>query len=254
MVPGTEQKIPLNGWVPSVLHPSSSQQEVNTVTQYCYLLIFKDRLFDMSARERLNRLLAQRDSLETEADAISSELNSPGVNNEPPAGIKSSLIDKEGFPRGDIDLFKVRAKRHRLSVINTDHKALMADIEKTLHLIHAELPTVEESRANYGNASSMNTEQSGNSMPFAIIDEILDSSPAKEAGLVNGDELLAFGKVNSQTLDALNAVPSVVRDNVGTRIPLTVRRKGAIVQVFITPKSWGGRGLLGCHLTPITQM
>ena len=208
----------------------------------------------MSARERLNRLLAQRDSLEVEADAISSELNSPGVNNEPPAGIKSSLIDKEGFPRGDIDLFNVRAKRQRLAVINTDHKALMADIEKTLHLIHAELPTVEESRANYGNASSRSVEQSGNSMAFAVIDEILDSSPAKDAGLVNGDELLAFGRVNSQTLDALNSVPSVVRDNVGTKIPLTVRRKGTILQVFITPKSWGGRGLLGCHLTPITQM
>ena len=208
----------------------------------------------MSARERLNRLLAQRDSLEIEADAIASELNSPGVNNEPPAGIKSSLIDKEGFPRGDIDLFNVRAKRQRLAVINTDHKALMSEIEKTLHLIHADLPTVEELRSTLSDAPARNVEHSGSCMPFAVIDEILDASPAKDAGLVNGDELLAFGKVTAQTLDALNAVPSVVRDNVGMRIPLTVRRKGVVVQVFITPKSWGGRGLLGCHLTPITQM
>ena len=208
----------------------------------------------MSARERLNRLVAQRDALELEADAIASELNSPGVNNEPPAGIKTPLIDKEGFPRGDIDLFNVRAKRQRLAVINTDHKALMSEIEKTLHLVHSELPSVEEMRSELKVSATSAEVTSSNSKAFAIVDEILETSPASEAGLINGDELLAFGKVTSQTLDALNAVPSVVRDNVGKSIPLQIRRQGSIIRVYITPKPWGGRGLLGCHLTPITQM
>ena len=210
----------------------------------------------MSARERLNRMVAQRDALELEADAIASELNSPGPNNEPPAGIKTSLIDKEGFPRGDIDLFNVKAKRQRLAVINTDHKALMSEIEKVLHMVHNELPSVEEMRSTMKAAAVQpdRDEFTSASTAFAIIDQILDTSPAKEAGLINGDELLAFGRVTAQTSDALNAVPSVVRDNVNKRIPLTVRRGGNIVSVVITPKSWGGRGLLGCHLTPITQM
>ena len=209
----------------------------------------------MSARERLNRLIAQRDALELEADAIGSELNSPGPNNEPPAGIKTSLIDKEGFPRGDIDLFNVKAKRQRLAVLNTDHKALMSEIERTLHLVHSELPSVEEMMAQKPAAEPARVQEfSAASKAFAIIDEILDTSPAKEAGLMNGDELLAFGRVSAQTSDALNAVPSVVRDNVNKRIPLTIRRGGSVLSVMITPKSWGGRGLLGCHLTPITQM
>jgi 26S proteasome regulatory subunit N4 len=208
----------------------------------------------MSARERLNRLVAQRDALELEADAIASELNSPGVNNEPPAGIKTSLIDKEGFPRGDIDLFNVRAKRQRLAVINTDHKILMSEIEKTLHLVHSELPAVDELRSALKNSTTSNEVITTLSKAFAIIDEILEAGPASEAGLINGDELLAFGKVTSQTLDALNAVPSVVRENVGKGIPLQIRRQGSTMRIYITPKTWGGRGLLGCHLTPITQM
>ena len=76
-------------------------------------------------RERLSRLMAQRDALEAEADAIASELTSPGPEGQLPAGIKTLLVDAEGFPRGDIDLFNVRNKRQRLAVINTDHKGVM---------------------------------------------------------------------------------------------------------------------------------
>ena len=47
--------------------------------------------------ERLNMLLAQREALEMEADAIGSELKSPGPNGEPPAGLKDPLVDAEGF-------------------------------------------------------------------------------------------------------------------------------------------------------------
>ena len=207
----------------------------------------------MNARERLGRLTAQRDALELEADAIASELNSPGVNNEPPAGIKTPLIDKDGYPRGDIDLFNVKAKRQRLAVINTDHKMLMSEIEKTLHAVHSELPSVEESRKIAGSSTSSTSHVTNPTVAFAIIDEILDGSPAKDSGLKDGDKLLTFGKVSGQTLDALNAIPSVVRDNVGKIIPLSVNRAGVIIQILITPRPWGGRGVLGCHFTPITQ-
>jgi hypothetical protein len=37
---------------------------------------------------------------------------------EPPAGLTDSLIDSEGYPRGDIDLFNVKNKRARLREIN----------------------------------------------------------------------------------------------------------------------------------------
>jgi 26S proteasome non-ATPase regulatory subunit 9 len=73
----------------------------------------------LNYREELKVLIAQRDLLELEAEAISSELLSTGPNGEPPAGIKGNLVDSEGFPRGDIDIYSVRNKRNRLNVINT---------------------------------------------------------------------------------------------------------------------------------------
>jgi hypothetical protein len=53
------------------------------------------------------------------------------------------------------------------------------------------------------------------------------------------------------------SAPSVVaeKSNVeGTGAPVDIKTTGAskeIVQLTITPHSWGGRGLLGCHLSTL---
>jgi Nas2 N_terminal domain len=161
----------------------------------------------MSARERLNRLVAQRDALELEADAIASELNSPGVNNEPPAGIKTSLIDKEGFPRGDIDLFNVRAKRQRLAVINTDHKTLMSEIEKTLHLVHSELPAVDELRSALKNSTTSNEVITTLSKAFAIIDENWKQVQPQKQGSSTAMSSSRLGKSPHRPLTLLMPYP-----------------------------------------------
>jgi len=90
----------------------------------------------LSEKDQLKNLIAQRQSLEAEADAIFSELTSKGPNGEPPAGIKTPLVDSEGFPRNDIDLVNATSKRGRLAVINNDYKVLMSKIEELLHRIH----------------------------------------------------------------------------------------------------------------------
>lgn len=69
-------------------------------------------------RKDLVTLQAQRDALEVEADAITSELKAPGPNGEAPVGVKGSLIDPDGFPLAGFDLFNVREKRHRLVKIS----------------------------------------------------------------------------------------------------------------------------------------
>lgn len=48
-------------------------------------------------------------------------------------------MDKDGFPRDDIDIFSVRAKRNRLAVISNDHKAIMLKIEACLLKLHEEI-------------------------------------------------------------------------------------------------------------------
>ena len=79
-------------------------------------------------RETLKALIAQKDAIEREimevSDALSSSTNLGGV--------ETPLVDREGFPRADIDIHTTRTLRNKLATLNTDHKALMARIESGL--------------------------------------------------------------------------------------------------------------------------
>ena len=85
-------------------------------------------------RHLLKTLNVQREALECESEAITSELTSrdPEQPNVPPMGIDTPLVDDEGFPRNDIDVFRARTLRNRLMVVRTDHKKLMSDIDTSL--------------------------------------------------------------------------------------------------------------------------
>lgn len=225
---------------------------------------------EINLRRNLDTLIAQREALEIEADAIGSELKSPGPNGEPPAGIKDSLIDSEGYPRGDIDIYNVKNKRKRLSEINVDYKILMKQIETTMLTLYQSFPSDNRDSANAISKShdpstttvvaSDTATQSAptiTSRAIAKLDQILVSSPAWTAGIQEGDELLQFGAVSSATPDFLKRIAKLVGESLNQQVPLLLRRTNAttkdpeLVQLSITPASWGGRGLLGCHLSPV---
>jgi len=246
-----------------------------------------------SSRARLRSLQAQREALEIEAQCLADALNSPGANGEPPAGIKTPLVDSEGFPRADVDIMYVRTQRNRLAVLNTDHKALMKQIEAELAVLHDLSGNVTPQASSAGSAVVAAPRSSFGNKPFAIIDEVLDGSPSHQAGIQNGDELVAFGSIRAETLDGLNCIPALVGANVNKPITIEVRRRQAAapttttaaaaaapsapaasapesastsevppvpthtdaavlrLQLTLQPRPWGGRGLLGCHLTPL---
>ena len=56
-----------------------------------------------ATKQSLNALNAQRQALEHEAAAITSELTDSS-SGKPPMGIDTPLVDAEGYPRADIDL------------------------------------------------------------------------------------------------------------------------------------------------------
>jgi 26S proteasome non-ATPase regulatory subunit 9 len=60
--------------------------------------------------------------MENEADAIYLELTSPPSNDIEPMGIDTPLVDPEGYPRADIDVYRARTLRNRFHVLQTDHK------------------------------------------------------------------------------------------------------------------------------------
>lgn len=85
--------------------------------------------------QSLKALQVQRQSLEAEAEAIVSELTFKPFPDVEPMGIDTPLVDAEGYPRADIDIFRARTLRGRLAEIRTDHKALTKDIERHLHQV-----------------------------------------------------------------------------------------------------------------------
>jgi 26S proteasome non-ATPase regulatory subunit 9 len=206
-----------------------------------------------------DNLLTQKELLEIEADAIFSELSSPGPKGEPAAGVKDSLIDEEGFPRSDIDIYNVKNKRRRLAEINTDHKTLMKQIEEIVPKLTQMKPAADRgldaSPPQQTEPLSANCPSASLSelKPFAKLDEILTGSPAFEAGIKETDELLAFGNVTEADPKAFASIAKLVGDSVNKEIKLKIKRGHELLELSLMPRTWGGRGLLGCHLTPIKK-
>jgi hypothetical protein len=82
------------------------------------------------------QLDSKRRSLEAEAQAITDELTQPIIdehgNRSKPMGVDTPLVDEEGYPRSDIDIYRTRDLRKRLNQIRYDHKVVMKQIEDQL--------------------------------------------------------------------------------------------------------------------------
>lgn len=81
-------------------------------------------------------------------------------------------------------------------------------------------------------------------IPFAVVDDIADASPAAEDGLQLGDQIVKFGNVEAGD-DLLQRLASESQKNQGGEVPVVLMRQGAIVNVTAKPRTWQGRGLLG---------
>ncbi|KAG2427413.1 hypothetical protein HXX76_012349 [Chlamydomonas incerta] len=229
-------------------------------------------------------------------------------------GVKGSLLDKQGFPRSDIDVAAVRRDRHRLICLTNDHRALsdrlaglLAELHAAMRSQAAEAGPSQAAAPAATNAASVPMEVDGGAststttstttsstsgapatrvgpaataaaaaaapaappgpsgpalVPFALVDEVTDGSPASAAGLQVGDLLCSFGEVSgagedgaspsgSSTAALLQRVAGVLGASEGRAVAATVLRQGAPVAVSLTPQRWSGRGLLGCHLKPL---
>ncbi|WVZ21060.1 hypothetical protein V8G54_008382 [Vigna mungo] len=217
-------------------------------------------------------LMDKRSALEAEMNAIIARLSQPGA-----PGVSGALLDSEGFPRSDIDIPVVRAERRRLAELRNDHKEITEKINQNIQILHsARLESRSSVYKNPGNGdgsdsqtssttdtvSSMTSQNvlmrhSPNSMdvdvlisrPFAMVDEIADSSPAVEDGLQLGDQILKFGDVEAGD-NLLQRLSSEAQSNMGRAVPVVIVRQGIVINLSVTPRSWQGRGLLGYACCP----
>lgn len=137
-----------------------------------------------SKRKEIMELMQQREFMETELEAITEILNSPPSEGVQPVGLSGNLVDKEGFPRADIDIMAIRGLRNRRAILQTDHMNLMSEIEAKLIELHDFVAREGISISAPNSASSSKTSEEyqeeeikdGQLVPFAEIDEVSDGA------------------------------------------------------------------------------
>lgn len=163
-------------------------------------------------KQTLPQLIAERDTLEAELSALSSVLDSHGVD------MKTSLTTFDGFPRSDIDVPQIRTTRARIIHLKNDHKALMAKLEDAVHEQFAAGKALESmpessSRSSGNGAAAAASPAAALEPAFAKVNSVVAGSPAEESGLQVGDKITRFGTVNWQNHERLGKVAQAVQQN-----------------------------------------
>ncbi|XP_067671598.1 26S proteasome non-ATPase regulatory subunit 9-like [Haliotis asinina] len=197
--------------------------------------------------EKMKTLMKRKDDLESQVKELHALLDS-----QKSVGTDGPLIDTEGFPRSDIDVYSVRHARHQIACLQNDHKEVMREIEEELVNIHAQARQRLSSREEDMEVDREKPEEKP-LVAFARIDRVEVNCPASQGGVEVEDEVLMFGSVTADNFTGLQSIGSLVQHSKDKALSVTVRRKGQVLRLSVTPKTWSGRGLLGCNIVPIKR-
>uniref|UniRef100_K7E186 26S proteasome non-ATPase regulatory subunit 9 n=1 Tax=Monodelphis domestica TaxID=13616 RepID=K7E186_MONDO len=165
----------------------------------------------------VQELVRRKDEIEAQIKAYYDVLeDQKGV------GMNEPLVDIEGYPRADVDVYQVRTARHNIICLQNDHKALMKQVEEALHQLHArgkekqakDAAEAQNEAMNQGQGSSWGPSPSF-SQPFAKVNSISPGSPASNSGLQVDDEIVEFGSVNTHNFQNLQNIGTVVQHSEG---------------------------------------
>lgn len=120
-----------------------------------------------SAADQVRQLMSQKEAIEAQIDAKLSILAANHCTMQTP------LVDPEGFPRADIDVWEVRHARVRIIELRNDLKAIMDQIMTGLQGVFD--PTLVEK------AESQHESTDSGLHPFAKVDGVAPGSPASSA-------------------------------------------------------------------------
>ncbi|KAJ1519191.1 hypothetical protein ONE63_011204 [Megalurothrips usitatus] len=187
------------------------------------------------SRDSVLKIMDEKDKIEKEIEALMGVLASNSV------GMHDPLVDQEGYPRQDIDVYQVRHARHRIVCLQNDHKAIMKEIEKGLYTLHS-----SGNQGEFDEAMEEDSSPSGD--PIAVVNKVTPGSPASLAGLEVHDKIIEFGSVNASNFQSLLNISFVAESSIDRSVAVVVLRDKNIVRLSIIPKPWMGPGLLGCNI------
>ncbi|KAI0947237.1 hypothetical protein AcV7_009708 [Taiwanofungus camphoratus] len=147
--------------------------------------------------DEVRALMARKENIEAELDAQLSILkaNSSTLN--------SPLLDPEGFPRSDIDVWAVRHARVRIIELRNDLSALMDTIMTALQGVYNPASILKSEEAEVEMKSSPVTEL----QPFAKVNGVAPGSPAAAAGLMRDDLVVSFGSLTRASFSSTSLQP-----------------------------------------------
>jgi len=196
------------------------------------------------SREELLKLTDERNRIDKEIQAMSDILVANGN-----VGLRGPLVDREGFPRNDIDIVQVRTARNKIICLQNDRKAIMNQIENGLHAIHSSSRRTSDQSETPMDVDGP-TDQ--HKEPFLKVTRVDSGSPAEQAGIILGDEIVQFGSVNADNYKDLREIGNVVQNSVNQPITIKVMRQNCrVARLTLVPKRWSGPGFLGCAINTI---
>jgi 26S proteasome non-ATPase regulatory subunit 9 len=135
--------------------------------------------------------------------------------------MSAPLLDADGFPRSDIDIWAVRKARVRIIELRNDLKDVIDEIGQALEGVYAKPISSSLNQGQNQNQQTMVVDRreegvEENLVPFAKVDGIAPGSPAAEAGMQQEDLIIKFGHLVRASFDppsSLTPVAGVVSQN-----------------------------------------
>uniref|UniRef100_A0A7E4ZZD0 26S proteasome non-ATPase regulatory subunit 9 n=1 Tax=Panagrellus redivivus TaxID=6233 RepID=A0A7E4ZZD0_PANRE len=194
----------------------------------------------MTAASEAKKLLDERDALDRELDDLLQVLKDNKVD------MTSELVDAEGFPRNDIDVYSVRDARVKIIRLQNDRAALSKQLEDHISQIHS------DPAANSAESDAPVVHRTTN-RPFLQIAGVADGSPADEGGLKANDLIVQFGTLHGDNYTGLEQVKAMMQDSVGKTLKATILREHHVHRLTFQPRQWSGNGVFGAGFVPYTE-
>ncbi|EFO23882.1 hypothetical protein LOAG_04601 [Loa loa] len=199
--------------------------------------------------DSVKKLIAARDEID---QRIAKEEEVLKMNN---IDMEQSLVDAEGFPITSVDVYSVRRARCAIICAQNDRQKLTSQIEKAMLVLHQQkrdcTATCSE-HAAAAKADDIPAVHRTSNAPFAKIAKVMDGSPAFLAGLKDGDQLIQFGSLHAGNFTDIIELLVVVQNSMNKPVRVTVLRNDRPVRLELVPRTWSGKGTLGCSVLPVT--